>query len=99
MILRLGKFEASLKSSNVSCIYIDQMTGNAKDLVPLAMQCLNEASDTRPSMISVSETVKRLKDSSPDVNINPILLLQQVFNPAVIVISFENIIVLIGSII
>ena len=58
--------------------YIDQMTRNAKDLVPLAVQCLNETPDARPTMISVSETVKKLKDRSPDLNINPTILLQQV---------------------
>ena len=60
--------------------YIDQMTGNAKDLVPVAVQCLQEAPDVRPSMISVSETMKKLKDRSPDVNMNPMSLLQQVSN-------------------
>ena len=60
--------------------YIDQMTGNAKDLVPLAVQCLDEAPDARPSMIGVSETMKKLKDRSPDVNMNPLSLLQEVSN-------------------
>ena len=58
--------------------YIDQMTGNAKDLVPLAVSCLDDDPEARPTMTSVSETVKRLKDRSPDVNINPMSLLQQV---------------------
>ena len=49
------------------------MTGNAKDLVLLAVQCLNEAPDSRPTMNGVSETVKGLKDRSPDVDINIIL--------------------------
>ena len=60
--------------------YIDQMTGNTKDLVPLVVQCLDEAPDARPSMISVSEKMKKLKDRSPDVNVNPMSLLQQVSN-------------------
>ena len=60
--------------------YIDQMTGNAKVLVPLAVQCLHEAPGVRPSMIGVSETMKKLKDRSPDVNMNPMSLLQQVSN-------------------
>ena len=60
--------------------YIDQMTGNTKDLVPVAVQCLDEAPDARPSMISVSETLKKLKDRLPDVNVNPMSLLQQVSN-------------------
>ena len=58
--------------------YIDQMTGSAKDLVPLAVSCLDEAPDARPTMIDVSDTVKRLKDGSPDMNMNPLSLLQQV---------------------
>ena len=60
--------------------YIDQMKGNAKDLVPVAVQCLDEAPDARPSMVVVSEMVKRLKKRSPDVNVNPMSLLQQVSN-------------------
>ena len=58
--------------------YIDQMTGNTKDLVPLVVSCLDETPDARPTMISVSDTVKRLKDKSPDMNMNPLSLLQQV---------------------
>ena len=58
--------------------YIDQMIGDAKELVPIAEQCLDEDPEARPSMIDVSERVKRLKDRSPDVNMNPMSLLQQV---------------------
>ena len=59
-------------------LYIDQMMGNAKDLVPLTMECLDDDPEVRPTMISISETVKKLKDRLPDVNVNPMSLLQQV---------------------
>ena len=55
--------------------YIDEMT---KELVPLAVQCLDDDPDVRPTMIDVSEGVKKLRDRSPDVNMNPMSLLQQV---------------------
>ena len=58
--------------------YIDQMTGNAKDLIPLAVQCLDDDPEVRPTMIGVSETVKKLKDRSPNVIMSPLSLLQQV---------------------
>ena len=58
--------------------YIDKMTGNAKELVPLAVQCLDDDPDVRPTMIDVSEGVKKLKDRSPDVNMNLMSILQQV---------------------
>ena len=58
--------------------YIDQMIRNAKDLVPLVKQCLDDDPDARPTIISVSETVKNLKDRLPNVNVNPMLLIQQV---------------------
>ena len=58
--------------------YIDRMKGNTKDLVQLAVQCLDDDPDARPTMIGVSETIKRLKDRSPDVDMNPMSLLQQV---------------------
>ena len=66
--------------------YISQMTGNVKDLVPLAVHCLDEDPTTRPTMIRVSETVKKLKDRSPDVNVNPMSLLQQVYNYIIITV-------------
>ena len=58
--------------------YIDQMTGNAKDLVPVAVGYLDDDPEVRPAMTDVSKTVKKLKDGSPDVNMNPMSLLQQV---------------------
>ena len=58
--------------------YIDEMRGNAEELVPIAVQCLDDDPEVRPSMIDVSERVKSLKDRSPDVNMNPMSLLQQV---------------------
>ena len=39
------------------------MTENAKELVPLAVQCLYDNPDVCPTMIDVSEGVKKLKDT------------------------------------
>ena len=60
--------------------YIDQMTGNAKELVPLAVECLDDDPEVRPTMTDVSERMKKLKDRSPVVDMNPMSLLQQVTN-------------------
>lgn len=57
--------------------HIDKMTENAKDLVPLAVQCLDDDPEVHPTMIDVSERMKKLKDRSPDLNMNPMSLLQQ----------------------
>ena len=43
--------------------YIDEMTENAKGLVPLAVQCLYDDPDVCSTMIDVSEGVKKLKDT------------------------------------
>ena len=78
--------------------YIDQMTGNAKELVPIAVQCLDEDPEARPTMIDVSKRVKRLKDGSPDVNMNPMSLLQQVVNWLVIIFSmYDTMVILRGA--
>ena len=60
--------------------YIDQMTGNERELVPLAVQCLDDDPDVRPTITEVSEKVKSLKDKYPDLDLtmNPMLFLEKV---------------------
>ena len=42
--------------------YIDKMTGSDADLKPLAISCLNDDAESRPSIISISETLGTLKE-------------------------------------
>ena len=67
--------------------YIDEMAGNAQELVPLTVQCLDDDPDVRPTMIDVSEAVKKLKDKSPDMNMNPMSLLQQVTSSYAVIVA------------
>ena len=61
-------------------LYIDQMTENARDLVPLAIQCLDDDPEVRPTIVNVSERVKSLKNKYPDLDstMNPMLYLEKV---------------------
>ena len=58
--------------------YFDQMAGNTKDLVSLVESCLDDDPEVRPTMADVSERVKKLKERSPDIRLDPVSLLQQV---------------------
>ena len=42
--------------------YIDMMTGGNADLKPLAISCLNDDAESRPTIISISETLNTLKE-------------------------------------
>ena len=50
------------------------------EIIDKLLPYLDDDPEVRPSMIDVSERVKRLKDGSPDVNMNPMSLLQQVYS-------------------
>ena len=58
--------------------YIAQMTGESKELLPIALQCLDDNPENRPNMNGVSEKIKELKDRSPCVDIIPVILHLQV---------------------
>ena len=42
--------------------YLDKMTGDAADLKPLVMSCLDDDPNKRPSLTEISMTIKRAKD-------------------------------------
>ena len=42
--------------------YLDKMTGDAADLKPLVMSCLDDNPKSRPPLTQVSMTIKRVKD-------------------------------------
>ena len=42
--------------------YLDKITGDAADLKPLVMSCLNDSPEERPPVAQVSMTIKRVKE-------------------------------------
>ena len=43
--------------------YLDKMTGGAADLKPLVTSCLDDNPNSRPPLVEVSMTIKRVKDA------------------------------------